>query len=120
MLRRLCATASLNEVVLIRPSKWASSEATATGTARFPRRARCADEHIRTLVSLMSSNDEVERRGNAPTSIEADLSQSSTASLSQRRCGPAIARTDCQWEAPNQSYHRHDGETYCKELSYVD
>ncbi len=40
ILCRICATASLNEVVLIRPSKWASSEATATSTTRFSRRVR--------------------------------------------------------------------------------
>jgi hypothetical protein len=33
-----------------------------------------ADEHTRTLVSLMLSNDEVERRGVAPTSNEAGIS----------------------------------------------
>jgi hypothetical protein len=41
------------------------------------------------------ANDEVERRGVAPTTSEADLSQSSTSSMAQRRCNPAIARTDC-------------------------
>src|SRR5712672_1214314 len=40
ILRRLCATASLNEVVLIRPTKGASSGVAATRTARFPPRAR--------------------------------------------------------------------------------
>jgi hypothetical protein len=43
----------------------------------------------------MAHNDEVERRGVAPTCNEADLSQSSTPSLVHRRCDPAIARTDC-------------------------
>jgi hypothetical protein len=37
---------------------------------------------------IVSSNDEVERRAVAPTSIEADLFQSSTPSLAQRRCNP--------------------------------
>ena len=41
------------------------------------------------------TNYEVERRGVAPTPNEADLSQSSTPSLAQRRRDPAIARTDC-------------------------
>ena len=36
----------------------------------------------------MVSNDEVERRGAARTSNEADLSQSSTPSLAHRRCAP--------------------------------
>jgi hypothetical protein len=40
------------------------------------------------------SNDEVERRGVALPSNEADLSQSSTLSLAQRAATPAIARTD--------------------------
>jgi hypothetical protein len=44
---------------------------------------------------LPAPNDEVERRAVAPTKNEADLSQSSTHSLAQRRCFPAIARTDC-------------------------
>ena len=35
-----------------------------------------------------ASNDEVERRGNASTSNEAHLSQSSTPSLAHRSCGP--------------------------------
>ena len=42
----------------------------------------------------MRSNDEVERRGVAPTTNEADLSKSSTPSLAQRIRGPVIARTD--------------------------
>jgi hypothetical protein len=41
------------------------------------------------------ANDEVERRGAAPTSNEADLSGSSTLSLIHRKFRPAIARTDC-------------------------
>jgi hypothetical protein len=41
------------------------------------------------------SNDEVERRGGAPTPNEGTLSNSSIPSLSQRRRNPAIARTDC-------------------------
>src|SRR5260221_14455490 len=36
----------------------------------------------------MSSNDEVERRGFAPTTNEDALSQSSTPSLPYRSCGP--------------------------------
>ena len=40
------------------------------------------------------SNDEVERRGIATATNEADLSRSSTHSLAHRRCYPAIARTD--------------------------
>jgi hypothetical protein len=36
----------------------------------------------------MYANDEVERRGNAATSIEAALSQSSTPSLAHLRCDP--------------------------------
>src|ERR1700722_15348544 len=43
----------------------------------------------------IGSNDEVERRGVAPTQNEAALFQSSTPSLAHRRCDPAIARTDC-------------------------
>jgi len=42
-----------------------------------------------------SANDEVERRGIEVTGNEAGLSQSPTLSLVHRRCGPAIARTDC-------------------------
>ena len=38
--------------------------------------------------TLIGPNDEVERRGAAPTSNEADLSQSSTHSLSHRRRDP--------------------------------
>jgi len=41
------------------------------------------------------ANDEVERRGAAPKSDEADSSRSSTLSLAHRRYGLAIARTDC-------------------------
>jgi hypothetical protein len=44
---------------------------------------------------LKASNDEVERRGAALPSNEADLSRSSTLSLAHRNCCPAIARTDC-------------------------
>jgi hypothetical protein len=47
------------------------------------------------LIHQVSSNDEAERRGVAPTVSEADLSPSSTPSLAQRRRGPAIARADC-------------------------
>ena len=47
------------------------------------------------LIHQVSSNDEVERRGASPASNEGNLSQSSTPSLAQRRCDPAIARTDC-------------------------
>ena len=54
-----------------------------------------ADEHTPILFSLMLSNDEVERRGVASTSNEADLSPSSTPSLAHQSCAPAIARTDC-------------------------
>src|ERR1700676_3747741 len=36
----------------------------------------------------IASNDEVERRGVAPTTNEADLSSSSTYSMANRRCGP--------------------------------
>jgi hypothetical protein len=36
-------------------------------------------------VSKRASNDEVERRGSAPTPTEADLSQSSIVSLGHRR-----------------------------------
>jgi hypothetical protein len=37
---------------------------------------------------IQRSNNEAERRGIAPTTNEADLSQSSTPSLAQRSCGP--------------------------------
>ena len=47
------------------------------------------------LPTNLASNDEVERRGVAPTSNEAHLSRSSTLSLAHRRRDPAIARTDC-------------------------
>src|SRR5882757_10949702 len=40
-------------------------------------------------------NDEVERRGVAPTNNEAALSQSSTPTLAHRTYDLAIARTDC-------------------------
>jgi hypothetical protein len=42
-----------------------------------------------------ASNDEVERRGVAPAQNEGSLFQSSTPSLTHRKRGPAIARTDC-------------------------
>jgi hypothetical protein len=57
--------------------------------------AASADKHSKTLVSLMSSSDEVERHEVAPTAIEATLSKSSILSLAHRRRDPAIARTDC-------------------------
>jgi len=44
---------------------------------------------------VTASNDEVERRGVAPASIEADLSKSSTSLLGSAKLRPAIARTDC-------------------------
>src|SRR6266403_2012870 len=44
---------------------------------------------------LLDSNDEVERRGVAPSTNEADLSESSISSLTRRRRSPAIARTVC-------------------------
>ncbi len=46
-------------------------------------------------AGIVAANDEVERRGASPASNEGNLSQSSTPSLAQRRCDPAIARTDC-------------------------
>ena len=54
------------------------------------------------------SNDEVERRGVAPTKNEADLSQSSTASLAHRRRGPRslepIVRFDAYLFATSTTY----------------
>ena len=49
MPRRLRATASPNEVVLIRPTKWASSGATSTRIPRIQRRAR------RSIITFESS-----------------------------------------------------------------
>jgi hypothetical protein len=43
----------------------------------------------------MKPNDEVERRGLAQASNEADLYRSSTLPLADRNFCPAIARTDC-------------------------
>ena len=43
----------------------------------------------------VSSNDEVERRGVAPTQDEGSLSRSSIPSMAQRRHNPAIARAYC-------------------------
>ena len=61
-----------------------------------PATGATADEHKRFLVSLMSSNDEVERREVAPTTNEADLSRSSTSLHGPPKTQPlAIARTDC-------------------------
>ena len=57
--------------------------------------SNAAAHRDRKPIHQISSNDEVERRGIAPTTTLADLSPSSTYSLAQRRRGPAIARTDC-------------------------
>jgi hypothetical protein len=43
----------------------------------------------------LAPEDEVERRGNARSQYEADLSRSSIPSLTNPRSTPAIARTDC-------------------------
>jgi hypothetical protein len=55
---------------------------------------RVANFHV---IAPRSSghNDEVERRGVAPTLTEGGSSRSSIPSVAQRRRGPAIARTDC-------------------------
>jgi hypothetical protein len=55
---------------------------------------RVANFHV---IAPRSSghNDEVERRGVAPTPNEGSLSRSSIPSLAHRRRDPAIARTDC-------------------------
>jgi hypothetical protein len=54
---------------------------------------RCTHENCDSIN--FASNDEVERREAAPTTNEADLSQSSTPSLGLPKTRPAIARTDC-------------------------
>src|SRR5271170_686291 len=65
----------------LRPRKRLQINKAATPRARRPPKM---------APSPMASNDEVERRGVAPTSNEADLSQSSTPSLAIRRRRPAI------------------------------
>ena len=73
--------------------------ATAQSPTASPGRLRC-DETIAVSLDdscgiITASNDEVERRGVALPTNEADLSRSSIPSLAQRRRGPVIARTDC-------------------------
>ncbi len=75
MLRRLRATASPNEVVHTRTNEVSIKRRSLdTHTADPPTRA-AADHHIRIFAPLMSSNDEVERRGASLTTNEADLSR---------------------------------------------
>ena len=90
----LSPAASSNNQTRRRPTKEQS-----VGTRRF-KSPRSHSSSLRRPIPTtpflqMSSNDEVERRGVASTQNEGTLSQSSTPSLAHRRCGPAIARTDC-------------------------
>src|ERR1700730_17957546 len=64
------------------------------GKSTRQRRAGPQPIQVQGLTSR-EPNDEVERRGNALPANEAALSQSSIPSLAHRRCGLAIARTDC-------------------------
>jgi len=59
------------------------------------RNRRDGQSHTPILAELMATNDEVERRAVAPTTNEADLSQSSTSPWFTGDTTPAIARTDC-------------------------
>src|SRR5450631_821820 len=65
----------------------------------------------RASVGLMSSNDEVERRGGASTPNEADLSRSSTLSLAYRSCAPRSLQL-LRWTPPGMAV-RHQ----CAKLS---
>ena len=49
------------------------------------------------LSGIEVANDEVERRGASPTTNEADLSQSSTPSLAQRRRNPRSLEPIVGW-----------------------
>jgi hypothetical protein len=97
--RRFRATPSSNAAALIRSTKLASDRATSTRILRIHPQVRRPTTHSKIFALRMSSNNEVERRGVAPTSNETDLSRSSTISLARRRCSPRslepIVRTMC-------------------------